>query len=58
MKVGDLVKRRSFWGDHKPLGMIVRFRNGYVCVAWLRQCVTGDIAIISEHREDLEVLCK
>ena len=52
MKVGDLVKHRSAWTAIAPVGVIVRFRNGYVCVAWSHRPHLP----ISEHAEDLEVI--
>ena len=53
MKVGDLVKPRSPWGDHRPIGVVVKFHNGYVYVAWAQKDET--ITVLAEHREDLKV---
>ncbi len=54
MKVGDLVTHRSAWTAIEPVGVIVSFRNGYVCVAWSHSL----FKVISEHAEDLEIISK
>ena len=50
MKVGDLVKPRSPWGDHRPIGVVVKFHNGYVYVAWAQK----DETITVEDKEKPE----